>query len=529
MYTYIIADDEMLTRKGTIKKLEPLKEKITCAGEAENGEQALALIEQVKPHILITDMYMPTMDGCDLLKRVRDVYPDIHIIVISGYKDFLYAKTAIEANVINYILKPFSRDEIQSAILRAVELLDNTKSNEIQLASLKDEEQKTKYYYDLNMIQSVILGYNSSSFELTSEKLKIIEKMHMSVLLTIHSTEVFDSSKICDYALTIGHGDLSIFIPHPNNKYIGFLLLFFPIPLPQKINGCLKDICQGILNLLKGNTNCISIGISSPKDNLIQLNQAYTETVQALNRRQIADKDSFYFYIKEGDSVTPVSFEKEDLLLFRVEASEKDEVQKLLEELFLAFKNRKECTLFDAKLYCAELCQKTKNLYNQYYDTITGHENSQSVQRIFNMIFHFDELKDYLVRFFTNISLSMRSNSVYTIDDVTEKMKIYMERNYRKDITIEFLSSLFYMNRSYCSHLFKKKTGVNFADYLTRIRIEKACYLLTETEQIIYQISKSVGYNNIKYFFRVFKKVTGKTPEQYRNMYKGSGGSKEQD
>lgn len=520
MYTYIIVDDEMLTRKGTIKKLEPLKEQIICAGEAENGEEALKLIEQVMPNILITDMYMPTMDGCDLLKRVREVYPDIHIIVISGYKDFLYAKTAIEANVINYILKPFGREEIQSAILRAVELLDNSKSNEIKLASLKDEEQKTKFYYDLNMIQSVILGYNSTNFELTSEKLKIIEKMHRSVLLTIHSTKVFDNSKLCDYALTIGHGDLSIFIPHPNNKFIGFLLLFFPIPLPQKLDIYLKDICKGIIELLRDNTVCLSIGISSPKENLIQLNEAFAETVQALNQRRYNEKDCFYFCIKEDSSEKPVIWENEDLFLFRVEASEKEEVGTLLEDLFEVFQNKEECTLLEAKFYCADLCQKTKSLYSQYNDTLKGQENSQSVQRIFSVIFHFDELKEYLIRFFTNISLSMKINSVYAIDDVTEKMKIYIERNYRKDVTIEFVSSLFYLNRSYCSHLFKKKTGVNFADYLTRIRIERACYLLKETDQIIYQISKAVGYNNIKYFFRVFKKVTSKTPEQYRTMNK---------
>lgn len=91
-----------------------------------------------------------------------------------------------------------------------------------------------------------------------------------------------------------------------------------------------------------------------------------------------------------------------------------------------------------------------------------------------------------------------------------------MERNYQKDITQEYISYLFYINRSYLSTLFKARTGEKFVDYLNSIRIEKAKELLAGSQRKMYQVARAVGYDNVKYFFRVFKKKTGITPEQYR-------------
>ena len=84
----------------------------------------------------------------------------------------------------------------------------------------------------------------------------------------------------------------------------------------------------------------------------------------------------------------------------------------------------------------------------------------------------------------------------------------------------DFLASLFYMNRSYISQLFRRKTGGKFIDYLNDVRIEKACELLAASDRKIYQIARAVGYDNPKYFFRLFHKKTGVTPEEYRLLHR---------
>ena len=115
-----------------------------------------------------------------------------------------------------------------------------------------------------------------------------------------------------------------------------------------------------------------------------------------------------------------------------------------------------------------------------------------------------------------NITEMLKTESIYALEDVVEKIQLYMRHNYQKNLTQDFIASLFYLNRSYLSTLFKHRTGMKFIDYLNEIRIEKAKEMLSGSSRKMYQISKAVGYDNPKYFFRIFKKKTGLTPEQYR-------------
>ena len=92
MYTYIVIDDESLIRKGTIKKLQPMEEQISCIGEADNGKAGIELIQEVHPDFVILDMQMPIMGGKELLPYLAENYPEMPLIVISGYRDFDYVK-----------------------------------------------------------------------------------------------------------------------------------------------------------------------------------------------------------------------------------------------------------------------------------------------------------------------------------------------------------------------------------------------------------------------------------------------------
>ena len=122
----------------------------------------------------------------------------------------------------------------------------------------------------------------------------------------------------------------------------------------------------------------------------------------------------------------------------------------------------------------------------------------------------------YYRRFFVNVAAMIGQDSVYQGLDVVEKVKLYIEKNYQRNITQELLASLFYVNRSYLSMLFQQREQNKFIDYLNDVRIGKAKELLADTDFKMYKIAKMVGYSNPKYFFRIFKKKAGCTPEEYR-------------
>jgi len=93
---------------------------LRLAGEAENGNAALVECEKKAPDILITDVKMPGMDGLDLISRVSVLLPNLVPIVISGYDDFGYAQRAIREQVIDYVLKPINKIEIETVLQKAV-------------------------------------------------------------------------------------------------------------------------------------------------------------------------------------------------------------------------------------------------------------------------------------------------------------------------------------------------------------------------------------------------------------------------
>lgn len=129
-----------------------------------------------------------------------------------------------------------------------------------------------------------------------------------------------------------------------------------------------------------------------------------------------------------------------------------------------------------------------------------------------------EELREYYIRLFANLAAAIHPYTVYAVDDLIEKIQIYIRRNYQKNLTQELISSIFSINRSYFSTLFKAQTGEKFVDYLNKVRIRKSEELLTGTNYKMYQIARAIGYDNVKYYFRMFKKYNGMTPEQFRTQ-----------
>lgn len=139
-----------------------------------------------------------------------------------------------------------------------------------------------------------------------------------------------------------------------------------------------------------------------------------------------------------------------------------------------------------------------------------------NLQVAMNQIFGFEELHDYYLGFWSNLAANLSEQDIYGDTDLIQNVKTYIEHYYQKQISVELAASLFHVNRSYLSHTFKKKTGETFIDYLNKTRVKQAKKLLAESDKKMYQIALLSGYNNVRYFFRAFKKIEGVTPDQYR-------------
>ena len=142
MYRIMIVDDESAIRNGlrTIIDWEDLG--IEVAGEAANGRQALTLIDHFQPHIILTDIKMPEMNGIELLQKVTAEYMHIKVAVLSGFNDFSYVRSAMKIGAANYLLKPVDTEELKSAMKEIIETIESSIKSSIEQREFVDYLQK---------------------------------------------------------------------------------------------------------------------------------------------------------------------------------------------------------------------------------------------------------------------------------------------------------------------------------------------------------------------------------------------------
>ena len=143
LYRIILVDDEEEVRKSIIRKIDWQSVGFTVVGDAENGEDALEKIENLEPDVVLTDIRMPYMDGLTLAEKIRQKYPSMKIVILSGYDDFEYAKRAIKLNVTEYILKPVNVEELTAILKKMQASLDEVSELTRDVSLLRENYKRS--------------------------------------------------------------------------------------------------------------------------------------------------------------------------------------------------------------------------------------------------------------------------------------------------------------------------------------------------------------------------------------------------
>ena len=271
MRTYIIIDDEPLIRKGTRKKLQAMEDRVTCIGEAGEGREGISLIEEKNPDFVILDMQMPGMNGTELLPYLAENYPELPMIVISGFRNFDYIKQAITSNAIDYLLKPFSKEAIQECVQQAIDRLDNNQTISRQITDSYEQKEAAYYEYDIQYLTNLILGYHTGDTSISSEKLKFITNIHKLVLLTLFFDSQPSEFYIQEWLEECGFGNLVLQLSTPNTPHLIFLVLFIPNDSAVRIHNMLQQITDALLTRARHMDLSLLIGISHSHHELKEL------------------------------------------------------------------------------------------------------------------------------------------------------------------------------------------------------------------------------------------------------------------
>lgn len=407
VYQVLIVDDEEIVCRGLARFVKWEKYGFQVAGTTASGEEALSILGKKPIDLIFMDIRMPQMTGLELLKLVKEQYPQTKCVILSGYSDFSYAQEAIRNGASDYLTKPVVLKDIETLLERLSSefthqqkesLIHTNRMEALLLSAVKGYSHIDPHRYDLpNLKQwyglSMILKNKTfSQMEIDEKK----QQMRSQISSVIPSAIFLDDELSSLFALLPWESDTSF----------------------DSLTALLEQLCFGLKEW--------SCGASSLKYGFGELQEGWEESRKAQLFHQTKPTDSIILYsnIKQNLACTPTP-----------------------------------------ALDISREVPDEKNINK----------------------------------------------------DVIQEIQNFICCHYAENISLNSLAEQFYLHPNYLSRLFKEKTGHNFVEYLTEIRMEKVKELLRSSNKKIIEICDMTGYDNPRYFSKVFKQYTGMTPREYRD------------
>jgi two-component system response regulator YesN len=536
MYKVLIVDDEKYVRRWVRNCIDWTQYGFCIIGEAINGEDALQKIRDLHPDVVFLDMKMPIMDGATVIEKVNLMNPQIFFVVLSGYKEYEYMRSAIKNNAVDYLLKPIKPEDVLDALIKVQSRLEEVQKRsgmELQRKKMMKENlelRKERFLSDLldeKVITSIELDKKLSEFGI-----EICENRFAVVIInydTINTgpkrgspkdDELLKSSirNICS-ELYAQKNIKSCFF-NKNDNIISILSTLLDGPEMAKL---VMDTCRLALDRINRFLNIsIYFAIGNVVDNVICLGYSYKEACKAMELRILYGKNNVVTVFDTPKGFLPdiLDFTEENKLITAIKSADYALSKDVVGKIFQKLQGIRMPGIETIKMVYYRLISV---ILRSIYDIgITPSYLSIDEIKLFSAISEMDsleEMQEEIILLIQNAISGIR-NKLSIKNSVVEKAKFYINENLSKEINLTNIADYVHITPNYLCSLFKAETRQNLSDYIINLRIEKAKSLLQDEELRIYEIGEKVGYKETKYFCRVFKKITGKSPMQFRKSAK---------
>lgn len=524
MIKVVIIDDDIEMLIGLRKIINWEEYGYTVVGEADNGEKGLEVIKEFKPEVVITDITMPAMNGLDLIEKAQGIVPNIKPIILTCHEDFNYAKQALQLKACDYVLKYTLTKEILLDIINNLkERIQSEKRINTKILTIGEEIKlsndilKQKILKDLITCNDTDAGIPKIRKEAEIFDIKLPDGAYVLVNIFIDNFDLnLENAKLnnqlLDFAMeNIFHevyGDCGEYNYFNYSKDIKSILFwadsnkdnFFNVSFVSKLRNYQKYINENLKIE-------ISICISSIYNDILNINQAYDECKKLRNE---------YFY---KDSLSIIKSQKEKWSNYS--------------NLYGKYKNEWiEVLLTDSSEKIVNFIMKLSNeirslnyspdlvkpLFNNLIIDIKSMANKNGIEINCNTGFDtmnscVQSIENTVINYYKGLQNLLNRNFRIEIKKVLQ----FIDENLNEHISCDKMAEYIRMNTNYFSRLFKKEIGMSFSDYVINKRIEKAKYFLKYSELPVDEVAFLTGFKNVCYFYKIYKKVTGKTPGDSRS------------
>ncbi|WP_165000765.1 response regulator [Xylanivirga thermophila] len=503
MFKMLLVEDEPVTLEGIKSSINWSMMDIYICGEATNGLEAIELIEDLKPDIILCDIRMPKMDGISFVNYIQPHYPYIKVIFLSAYSDKEFLKSAIHLNAIDYIYKPFELSELIQAIEKA-------KAACIQHYTIKN----TAYDNDiaLNLIQKSWI--NPGSLE------NIPIELDNPLITVIICSNVNNEIKSGGELITVNH-----YLPYFqqalshifNGNYvispisIGYII-HANVNNEYKLDKEILKQLDGLFDIIKDSSRFLTIGVSNPVSSYEHLKISYMQANEAIKSAFLIGYGKLISYNSLNTTQFVPSRDLETMFFMQIENNNIATAIDFLEEYISYMCN---CRSEDIPAIKDELTKIAFKL-NQKIQTC-DHIQQQYITETIIYASDIIDIKGYLLQLLDQIQ-----NNINNLDDkgrIIFDVERFILENYDENLSIDEIAKHVYLTPTYLCHLYKKNTGRTLNQFIREVKMNKSRYLLTNTNLTIGEISEKIGYNNQNYFTKTFTKYFGITPTAFRNKH----------
>lgn len=533
----IIVDDEARIRRGIERLVRSCGDEWEIIGTFSDGQEAYEALmkDSISFDLLLTDVRMPEMDGLSLVKELKKCFSFLTIF-ISGYDDFQYLQTAIREGAVDYILKPIDREQFQIQLNQVKQKVLSIQKEQNEKQLMQEKASKQEYTEQIQLLSEMTwnedkdISFLDWTKQFSNGSYCLV---NVSVEHAFSKTKEFTSEDWKTWTLAeekIIEESVSSFFKNGirrswwwrGGKLSYWILVFHGeessdpafFTDTDQISDRVKDLIQ------RETPFTASIAISNEFFDLSQIVYLKSKLQQLLEFRMIEGSNQIFrpdiLRNNMEDESKGISLSLLKPIEHILNSLEQETEEELLRSLQIFFKELDSLSspiqINKAVHYLFVRIINTMMENNAYYeDTQLYLEATQMTHNAANLM----QLKDHIKQWSLIIMSKMKTYHNRQHKPI-QVAKDWIKNNLHENITIKKIAQQVYMNPNYFCDYFKAQTGETILDYVTIARLEKAKELLEKTDLKVYDISIKVGYQDTKYFSRLFKQWMGQTPTQYR-------------
>ncbi|MBB3127048.1 two-component system response regulator YesN [Paenibacillus rhizosphaerae] len=522
MYRVMIVDDELLDLEWLAKRVPWVALGLRLEAQASSAFMALRLLQEEKFDMLITDIQMPIMNGLELVRKARELQPNLQVLIISGHEDFRYAKQAIEMKAVGYILKPVDTDELLISLRSMIQTLDEFRIHQSRAVTVETalpyvrvelllrwlSGEDTILQPDAVNLYGLTLSaplFNAAIIEVDDLEWKLPEDMrsqtHSRLMQTIEQfADEWPIGQLCKLPAS--------------SRYVLLMDGYGPTA---------ADALQELIRTIHAQGSLtISIGIGLPCEDIRDLPGSFRQAKEALACKLFLGKNRLISYgqwqeRQEKSEGVPGQWLED--MFESVIAYDLVGIDNCMEALFknLGQPSNRSSVHHFAMGILSKLDILLHSINEDLYHVLGVDFEHLDVIYRFETI---SDVKSWLRRRMFELSELLKHKRENTNQKLVQEIEKYVDEHIGEKVTLRDLAHTFGFSPNYLGYLFKETTGTHFSDFMIRKKLDTACRLLLDPKLKIYEVAGQIGYRNIIYFNRQFKETLGMSPTEYRTKHK---------